>query len=359
MISLDMKQMAVKAILEACDAGATERRACEVAGITCRTLRRWRESLRVHGDMADRRQQAANESSYPQALTEQERQAVLDTCNSPEFRSLPPSQIVPMLADRGQYLASESSFYRILRAAGQSARRGRAAAPRKIPAPKAFEATAPNQVWTWDITYLPTLIKGEFYRLYLVMDIFSRLIVGWEIHLDETAEHASNLIQKACLNHGVAKDQLVLHSDNGSPMKGATMLATLQRLGIMPSFSRPSVSDDNPYSESLFRTVKYCPAYPSKPFSSLADAQRWVLKFVRWYNTEHRHSGIQFVTPAQRHEQSDSALLDKRSEVYEKAKAERPLRWKNRPVRNWSRIDSVWLNPPKEHRPPSGMKMAA
>ncbi len=359
MISLEMKQMAVESIREASDSGATERRACELAGISCRTLRRWRESVRIHGDMADRRQKVASERTYPQALTETEKQAVLDACNSAEFRSLPPSQIVPILADRGQYLASESIFYRILRATGQASRRGRAAAPRNLAKPKAFNATAPNQVWTWDITYLPTLVKGEFYRLYMVMDIFSRLVVGWEIHHDETSEHASALIAKACLKHGIAKDQLVLHSDNGSPMKGATMLATLQRLGVMPSFSRPSVSDDNPYSESLFRTVKYCPAYPSKPFASMVDAQTWVLKFVRWYNTEHRHSGIQFVTPAQRHEQSDSALLEKRSEVYEKAKAERPLRWKNRPVRNWSRIDSVWLNPPKEHRTPSDMKLAA
>jgi transposase InsO family protein len=266
--------------------------------------------------MADRRQVTAGQRSYPQSLTEAEKQAVLDACNSPEFRSLPPSQIVPILADRGQYLASESSFYRILRATGQGSRRGRAAAPRNVAKPKAFNATAPNQVWTWDITYLPTLVKGEFYRLYMVMDIFSRLIVGWEIHHGETSEHASALIAKACLKHGIAKDQLVLHSDNGSPMKGATMRSTLERLGVMPSFSRPSVSDDNPYSESLFRTIKYCPVYPSKPFASMTDAQAWVLKFVRWYNNDHRHSGIRFVTPAQRHEQSDLKLLTKRSEVY-------------------------------------------
>lgn len=359
MISLEMKQMALESIKQASQAGAAERRACEVAGISCRTLRRWRQSLRVHGDMIDRRQVAAVNRNYPQALTQAERQAVLDTCNSPEFQSLPPTQIVPVLADRGQYLASESSFYRILRAAGQVSRRGRAAKPRSVAKPKAFLASAPNQVWTWDITYLPTLVRGEFYRLYMVVDIFSRLITGWEIHRDETSEHASALIAKACLKHGIAKDQLVLHSDNGSPMKGATMRATLERLGVMPSFSRPSVSDDNAYSESLFRTVKYCPYYPSKPFASLADAQAWVLKFVRWYNTEHRHSAIRFVTPAQRHERSDCELLKKRSDVYEKAKVEKPLRWRNRPVRNWSHIESVWLNPPKEHRSPSDMKIAA
>ncbi len=351
--------MAIESIDKACANGATQSRACEVAGISCRTLRRWRESLRIHGDITDRRQVAAAQRRYPQSLTEAEKKAVLDACNSPEFRSLPPSQIVPILADRGQYLASESSFYRILRATGQGSRRGRAAAPRNVARPKAFESTAPNQVWTWDITYLPTLVRGEFYRLYMVMDIFSRLIVAWEIHHDETSDHASALIAKACLKHGIAKDQLVLHSDNGSPMKGATMRSTLERLGVMPSFSRPSVSDDNPYSESLFRTVKYCPSYPSKPFAGMADAQAWVLKFVRWYNNDHRHSGIQFVTPAQRHEQSDSAMLDKRSEVYEKAKAERPLRWKNRSVRDWSRIKSVWLNPPKEHRQSSEIRIAA
>jgi len=354
-----MKQMAIQLIDEARTAGARQSQACAVVGITCRTLRRWHQTLRTQGELIDQRQKAAAERSYPQALTCQEQQAVLDACNSPAFKSLPPSQIVPALADRGEYLASESTFYRLLRAADQGSRRGRAKAPRDIPKPRACQAVAPNQVWSWDITYLPTQIRGEFLRLYLVIDIYSRMIVAWEIHREETAVHAAVLIAKACLKHGVQRDQLVLHADNGSPMKGATMLATLQRLGVVPSFSRPSVSDDNPYSESLFRTLKYCPIYPTKPFASLEDARIWVLNFTHWYNNEHRHSGIKFVTPAQRHAQTDRSILEQRSALYAAAKADKPLRWRNRLVRNWHPINSVWLNPPKEHQSTSDVKLAA
>lgn len=165
-------------------------------------------------------------------------------------------------------------------------RRGRAQPPRKVAKPKAYRATRPNQTWSWDITFLAASVAvvGRFYRLYMMMDIYSRKIVAWEVHERETAKHASALIRKACLAEGVREKELVLHADNGSPMKGATMLATLQNLGVIPSFSRPSVSDDNPYSESLFRTLKYTPAYPSKPFTSLGAAREWVHTFVHWYN---------------------------------------------------------------------------
>ena len=176
------------------------------------------------------------------------------------------------------------------------------------------------------------------------MDIFSRKIVGWEIHENELAEHAAQLIRKACWAEGITGKGLVLHADNGSPMKGATMLATLQKLGVVPSFSRPSVSNDNPYSESLFGTLKYTPAYPSQPFDSLDAARKWVLGFVCWYNESHRHSGIQFVTPAQRHRAEDEAILSQRERVYARAKARHPERWRGE-TRNWSRQETVWLNP--------------
>ena len=189
-------------------------------------------------------------------------QQILAICNQPEHASLPPSQIVPRLADQGRYLASEASFYRVLREADQLHHRGKAQAPRTLSKPTGHKASGPNQVWSWDITYLATTVAGLFYRLYLVMDIYSRKIVGWEVHEREAAEHAAVLIRKAVLAEGITDQGLVLHSDNGSPMKGATMLATLQRLGVVPSFSRPSVSNDNPYSESLFGTLKYTPAFP-------------------------------------------------------------------------------------------------
>ncbi|MCU7890057.1 MAG: integrase core domain-containing protein [Candidatus Thiodiazotropha sp. (ex Lucinoma aequizonata)] len=160
-----------------------------------------------------------------------------------------------------------------------------------------------------------------------MMDIYSRKIIGWEIHENETADHASLLIRKACLAEGISKQGLVLHSDNGSPMKGATMLATLQRLGVVPSFSRPSVSNDNPYSESLFGTMKYTPAFSSKPFESLGAARDWVYDFVHWYNEEHRHSGIQFVTPSQRHSGEEQSILVNREAVYDTVKQRNPERW--------------------------------
>ena len=338
--------MAMKLIDEAVAADARQHKACEVLGVTCRTLRRWRASQ----SLADGRKGALR--TCPHALSEEEKEQIVSVCNSTEYKSLPPSQIVPRLADDGVYLASESSFYRVLREHTQDNRRGRAEAPRVVAKPKAWSATAPNQVWSWDITYLPTAVRGRFHRLYLAMDIYSRKIVGWEVHDEELAVHAAQLIDKACLRYQVARDQLVLHADNGGPMKGATMLATLQKLGVVPSFSRPSVSNDNPYSESIFKTLKYIPTYPAQPFASLDEARLWVQRFVTWYNTEHRHSGIQFVTPQQRHEGKDHAILESRTAVYEAAKLAMPERWRNRAVRNWKPVGTVWLNPDKQPAEP-------
>ena len=256
----------------------------------------------------------------------------------------------PALADDGIYVASESSFYRVLRDAEQLQHRGKARAPRPVTKPTGYQATAPNEVWSWDITYLATTMLGVFFRLYLVMDIYSRKIVAWEVYETETAEQAAVVIRKACLAEGVSRHQLVLHSDNGAPMKGATMLATLQRLGIIPSFSRPSVSDDNPYSESLFRTLKYTPAYPAKPFVSLVAAREWVQTFVQWYNTVHRHSGIQFVTPAERHKGDEQKISAKRQAIYTDAKRHHPERWSGA-IRNWTPKGAVWLNPDNLDRP--------
>ena len=303
-------------------------------------IRRW---TRYGGVKADGRPDAERPEPANK-LTPEERQQILKTCNEAAYQSLPPSQIVPALADKATCIASESSFYRVLKDADQLHHRGKNQAPRKVAKPEACKAAGPNEVWSWDITFLATTITGLFYRLYLVMDIYSRKIVGWEIHENETAENASLLIRKACLAEGVSKKGLVLHSDNGSPMKGATMLATLQRLGVVPSFSRPSASNDNPYSESLFGTMKYTPAFPSKPFESLDAAREWVYGFVHWYNEEHRHSGIQFVTPAQRHTGMERSILMKRDAVYQAAKQRNPERW-SRGTRNREPVGDVWLNP--------------
>jgi transposase InsO family protein len=347
--------MAITLIDDAVIAGARCAKACEIIGLSERTLRRWRNSA----SLADKRQTPAPRT-YEHALTEEEKALILTVSNSDQFKSLPPTQIVPKLADKGVYIASESSFYRVLKEHGQLQRRGREQSHHKHAKPQALIATGPNQVWSWDITYLPSDVRGEFYRLYLVIDVYSRFIVGWEVHDNESAEHASLLVRKACLRHKVRKDQLVLHSDNGSPMKGATMLSTLQKLGIIPSFSRPSVSDDNPYSEAMFRTLKYSPAYPSKPFSSLNAARDWVHHFVAWYNNEHCHSGIKFVTPAQRHNGEDTVILEQRNATYQAAKTANPTRWKGRKTRNWAHENEVWLNPEKEKAvEPENLKQVA
>jgi transposase InsO family protein len=341
-----MKQMAIMLIEEAVGNGARQSKACEILEISCRSFRRWKSEASC---LVDQRRQAAQNRSCSYALTTEEKERMIEICNSPEYQSLPPSQIVPKLADKGMYMASESSFYRVLKAYGQNHRRGRAQHPRAIAKPRACVAQAPNQVWTWDITFLPTIVRGQFYRLYMAVDLFSRRIMAWEVHNTESAEQAATLIEKACGKYRIKKDQLILHSDNGSPMKGATMLATLQKLGIMPSFNRPSVSNDNPYSESLFRTLKYTPAYPSKPFEDIDQAKQWVHQFVRWYNDEHQHSGIQFVTPSQRYHYQDRDILKRRCEVYEQAKKAMPQRWGTRATRNWSYVSEVWLNPSKPH----------
>jgi len=217
---------------------------------------------------------------------------------------------------------------------------------KKITKPKALTASAPNQIYTWDITYLPSEVKGLFFYLYLVLDIYSRKIVGWQVHSEELCVLAADLMVDICQREGVQPSQVTLHSDNGSPMKGATMLATLQMLGVVPSFSRPSVSNDNPYSESLFRTLKYRPEYPEKCFAGLSDARAWVKEFVQWYNNAHCHSGIRFVTPAQRHRGEDVEILARRKQVYQQAKLQNPARWSGE-IRNWDQIKEVHLNPEK------------
>lgn len=170
------------------------------------------------------------------------------------------------------------------------------------------------------------------------------MIVGWQVYAEESGAQASEVLKDLCAREAIKPDQVILHSDNGGPMKGATMLATLQALGVMPSLSRPGVSNDNPFSESLFKTLKYRPAYPLKPFDTLGAARNWVTELVRWYNHEHRHSAIRFVTPAQRHRNLDQDILDRRTALYETARQSNPLRWKGQ-TRNWRRIDVVHLNP--------------
>jgi putative transposase len=183
-----------------------------------------------------------------------------------------------------------------------------------------------------------------FFFLYMIVDIWSRKIVAAKVFEEESMDHSAALFTQACFFHGIRPEGLVLHSDNGSPMKGSTMLATLHKLGVVPSFSRPSVSNDNPYSESLFRTMKYRPEYPSQPFCTIEEAQAWVDGFVHWYNDEHFHSAIRFVTPNNRHYGREAQVLTKRHRVYQEAKQRTPNRWSGQ-TRNWNPVHLVMLNP--------------
>jgi transposase InsO family protein len=329
--------MILELLDEAVASGARLSKACEILHLCERTVQRWR----AEPDGEDKRKGPLCKAAHQ--LSAEERQAVINVANAPEFRDKSPRQIVPILADRGVYLASESTFYRILHEEGLMGHR-EPVRPRTHSKPKEHVADAPNQVWCWDITYLRTTVRGVFFYLYLVIDIFSRKIVAWCIEPVESMDTAADLIERATRLHPMHDRGLVLHADNGGPMKGSTMLATLHRLGVLASFSRPRVSDDNPYAEALFRTLKYRPGYPRKPFASLEAAREWVAGFVAWYNSEHLHSALRFVTPDDRHASRDAVLLAKRDAVYRAAKVRTPSRW-TRNTRNWTPTGPVTLNP--------------
>jgi transposase InsO family protein len=333
--------MILDLIDEAVTSGARPVRACDTLGLTLRTLQRWRDQ----GEQGfDRR--FGPKTSPRNKLRPAERERVLAAANRADCRDLSPKQIVPRLADEGIYLASESTFYRILHE--EDALQHRAPTrPRTVARPREHVAVGACEVWSWDITYLRSAVRGAFYYLYLVEDIWSRKIVGWAVHEEESMEWSARLIDETATRLGCARSGLVLHSDNGGPMKGSTMLATLQRLGIVESFSRPHVSDDNPYSESLFRTLKYRPSYPRGAFASIKAARQWVEDFVAWYNTEHLHSAIGFVTPEDRHAGRDRAILAARQQTYDAARNRNPERWA-RNTRNWERVEVVRLNPGRE-----------
>jgi putative transposase len=319
--------------------GARLEPCCELLGLDVRTVQRWLDAG-LDGE-GDRRKGPLSEPANK--LTPSERREIVEVATAPEFVDLSPKQIVPTLADMGIYVGSESSFYRVLEDEKMLAHRGRAkAATRRRP--DELASTGPCQVWCWDISYIAGPVRGQWYYLYLFEDVWSRMIVGWAVLENESTEQAAALLHSTCEHHQVNPEGLALHSDNGGPMKGATMLATMQRLGIVASFSRPQTSDDNAFIESLFRTAKYRPSYPSGGFASLEAAKVSVAAFVLWYNEEHQHSAIRFVTPADRHYGREDAILAHRHEVYESARARRPDRWSGA-TRNWKPIEIVKLNP--------------
>ena len=351
MISQEDKQTVLNLILEACKSGARKSKAAQLLGLTIRTLQRWSQN-----GLSDCRK--GSRAAPGNKLSGDEKTRITNVLKSSEFADSNPNQIVPRLADLGIYLGSESTMYRILRELKMNIHR-QLSLPAKRHSPDPLIANAPNHLWSWDITYLPSTVRGRFFYLYMVMDLYSRKAVACQVYEYESGDLAADLITDACLREKISKEQLTIHSDNGSPMKSATMLAKLQELGVMPSFSRPSISNDNPYSESLFRTLKYRPEYPDKPFKTLSEAREWADRFIHWYNKEHLHSSIHFVTPEDRHNGKDIKILANRQHVYKEAKSKNPERWSG-DIRNWTPTTEVVLKKFKKVKKASEkMKKAA
>ena len=339
-MSLEQRRQIIEMINHARRDGARLINACKTAEIDPATYRRWHCAGQI---VADRRA-TAKRPEPGNKLSVQEREMILLTCHLPEFQSLPPSQIVPTLADQGLFLASESSFYRLLREADEQHDRGRAKARHKRAKPDEYKTTGPNQCWTWDVTWLKSPVNGLFYYLYMMVDVFSRKITAWEVHETECGELAAQLMRRGVMSEGCAATLQCLHADNGAIQKSSTLRATLEWLGVEPSYSRPRVSNDNSFSEALFRTTKYRPNFPGEGFKSLEAARLWCAEFVHWYNEEHKHSAIKFVTPGQRHRGEDIQILAERDGVYRQAKSANPSRWSGT-TRNWERPKTMTLNP--------------
>ena len=346
MTTLPERQLIVELIREAVRSGARLSKACHEAHIALRTYRRWYRAGVVKADQRPeiRRAEPANK------LSEAEEHTIIELCAQPLFVDLPPTQIVPALMDQGVYVASESSFYRVLKKHDQLHHRGKSRAPQRKTELSTHIAKGPCEVWCWDITYCASRVRGQYFYLYMFMDIYSRKLVGYEVYEEECGAHAVTVLQRALLSEQCFHTPIILHSDNGAPMKSQTLKIKLEELGVLPSYSRPRVSNDNAYAESVFRTLKYRPQWPSNGFKDLTDVRQWVERFVHWYNREHKHSKIRFVTPHQRHTGQDQQILDNRRRVLENARRKTPSRWGGREVRNCTAVGAVMLNPDREQQ---------
>ena len=278
------------------------------------------------------------------ALTSEERTVVLAELNSARFVDLAPREVYARLLDEKQYFCSISTMYRVLAAAGAVRERRDVLRHPSYARPELL-ATAPNQVWSWDVTKLRGPRKGEYYCLYLVLDLFSRYVVGWMIAPTENGVLAGELIDEACINQGIAEGTLTLHNDRGSPMKARSFAVTLAELGVLQSFSRPQVSNDNPYSEAVNKTLKYTPGYPGR-FASLDDARAYVRRFIAWYNYDHRHTGLNLHTPADVHQGRAAMVTAARQRVLEVAYAHHPERFVRRAPIAALPPAAAWINPP-------------
>lgn len=280
------------------------------------------------------------------ALSAEERQAVLDVCHSEEFVDRAPRTITATLLDRGIYLCSSRTMYRILDSAGEvKERRNQARHPAYVK--PELCATAPNQVWTWDITDLKGPVRGSRYKLYVIQDLFSRLVVGWTVQIREDERIACELHREAIRKQYIRPGQLTLHSDRGAAMTSRTVHRLLLDLQVERSLSRPHVSNDNAYSEAQFRTLKYHPDFPER-FGSIEHARAFCYDYFHWYNHEHRHSGIGYMTPANVHQGLAEAVYTARQEILDRAFQARPERFSKGQPKPPAMPGPAWINPPKK-----------
>lgn len=321
----------------------SQRQSCEAVGITPRTLQNWR-----HAPDGDGRLDRSNFTS-PRQIPEDLREQIVDRFCKADVRDLSLTQAFYKLLDENkEYWCSLSTLYRLFRARGLNARRAPTREARRRSKPTAYSAEKPNEVWTWDITYLrSSKYTGRFYYAYVIVDVYSRMVVSARVFEADNADFAVRFLGDAFRRYGIKPGQLVVHSDNGASMKAAPTLALLEKNGITFSHSRPRVSNDNPYSESFFRTLKYSGdyLYPRDGFDNAEEAEQWVQGFVDHYNEHHRHRGIRMVTPGQRYRGEDAEVLRRRRETMLEARRRHPERWITGRVLNCTPIKEVWLNP--------------
>lgn len=330
--------------------GLCAEKACEAIGITSRAIRKWRS----HKDpLVDRRTKEGRKDTPRKApansLTPEEKAALIKRYGEPDVVNLTLNQAFYRILDSGKYFGSLSTVYRVMNEAGLNKNRNSTRAPRAGGyKPTSYEATGPNQVWTWDITYFKdSRYTGKFFYAYVIVDVFSRYVVHKAVYEADNAKYAAEFLDAAFKKHYIRPRQLVLHSDNGSSMKAASTLALLEARGVEFSHSRPRVSNDNPYSEALFKTLKYTGMvrYPTSGFESIEKAREWLKKFITKYNNEHYHCGINFVTPRSRFLGKDAALLKARKATMERERARHPNRWIQGRTMNCEPVGGVWLNP--------------
>jgi putative transposase len=320
--------------------GIDRRAACDALGVARSSVYR----TKARGERAESESVPALRS--PRALEPEERTVVLETLTSEQFVDEAPRQVWARLLDEGVYLCSVSTMYRVLRA--ESATRERRDQLRHPAYAKPeLLATGPNQVWSWDITKLLGPAKWQYFYLYVILDIFSRYAVGWMVAERESARLAERLIEETVAKQEIEPGQLTLHADRGSSMKSGLVAQLLADLGVTKTHSRPHVSDDNPYSESQFKTMKYRPTFPDR-FGSLEDAQAHCRAFFRWYNEEHYHTGIGLHTPASVHSGLAADRNEQRAEVLLRAAARHPMRFVRQPPAPPVLPSAVWINPPKQ-----------